>query len=126
LSYLFKGCGKDTPAVTADTKVQEEVKIDPVEQERLAIEKQKEERKKLIERQFSGWDGHHMALERAIKKLMNDPDSYEHVKTGYWDRGDHIVVNTTFRGKNSFGAMVLNTVEAKVSFDGTILELHQE
>lgn len=81
------------------------------------------ERKKRIERQFSAWDGSHRNLENVIKKAMNDPDSYEHAETVYWDRGDHLVVRTTYRGKNAFGGVVKNFVKAKVSLDGQILQI---
>lgn len=80
-------------------------------------------RQKLIEQQFSAWDGSHINLERAIKKSMNDPDSYEHDETKYWDRGDHLVVLTQFRGRNGFGGMVRNTVKAKVDMAGNIIEV---
>jgi len=94
---------------------------------KIKEEKQKqiaaEERKKKIESQFSAWDGSHRNLERVIKESMNDPDSYEHVKTVYWDRGDHLIVKTTFRGKNAFGGVVKNSVTAKVSLDGQVLQI---
>ncbi|WP_204230881.1 PH domain-containing protein [Aeromonas salmonicida] len=82
-----------------------------------------EARAKKLESQFSPWDGSHRALERAIKKSMNDPDSYEHVKTTYNDLGDSLIVSTTFRGKNGFGGVVKNTVVAQVDLDGNILEI---
>lgn len=80
-------------------------------------------RKKRIEQQFSGWDGAHRNLERFIKKAMHDPDSYDHDETVYWDMGDHLVVRTTYRGKNGFGGLVRNDVKAKVSLDGEILKI---
>lgn len=80
-------------------------------------------RKKMIEKQFSAWDGSHIQLERLIKKSMNDPDSYEHVKTVYSDHGNYLIVETTFRGRNAFNALILNTVRAKVALDGTVLKI---
>lgn len=94
-------------------------KVEEENQAKIAAE----ERKKRIERQFSAWDGSHNNLERLIKKAMNDPDSYEHDETVYWDRGDHLVVRTTYRGKNAFGGVVRNFVKAKVSLDGDILQI---
>lgn len=82
-----------------------------------------EERKKNIKSQFSAWDGSHRNLESVIKKSMNNPDSYDHAETIYWDRGDHLVVQTSFRGTNAFGGVVKNTVRAKVSLDGKILQI---
>ena len=83
----------------------------------------KAERKKKIEEQFSGWDGSHINLTQAIKQAMNDPKSYEHVETVYWDMNDHLIVQTKYRGNNAFGGKVLGMVKAKVSLDGQILEI---
>lgn len=80
-------------------------------------------RKERIERGFSAWDGSHLALTRIIKKSMNDPDSYEHDKTVYVDKGDHLIVQTTFRGKNAFGGVVRNSIMAKVGLDGSVIEI---
>ena len=101
-------------------------KADEAEQARKAEEKAllaEKARLKRIERQFSGWDGSHSGLERVIKRAMNDPDSYDHAETVYWDKGDHLIVKTTYRGKNAFGGVVKNFVTAKVSLDGQILEI---
>lgn len=94
-------------------------KIDVAAKAKLAAEA----RKKQIESQFSPWDGSHRNLERLIKKAMNDPDSYEHDETKYWDMGDHLVVQTTYRGKNAFGGIVRNFVKAKIDLDGQILQV---
>ncbi len=83
-------------------------------------------RKEKIESQFSAWDGSHSNLTTFIKNNMNDRKSYEHVKTVSWDNGNYLIVQTTFRGKNAFGALVLNTVKAKVSLDGEILEILEQ
>lgn len=82
-----------------------------------------EKRKQMIVEQFSSWDGSHINLTEAIKKNMNDPSSYEHVSTKYFDMGDHLKVVTEFRGTNSFGAKVKNTVIAQVGLDGHIIEI---
>lgn len=79
-----------------------------------------------IKEQFSVWDGSHVNLTKLIKKTMNDPDSYEHVETKYWIMKDHLIVNTTFRGKNGFGGMVQNTVKAKVSLDGENIQIIEQ
>jgi len=81
----------------------------------------KEARKKLIEKQFSGWDGSHYRFERLIKQAMNDPDSYEHVETRYLDMGSHIRVYCTFRGRNAFGGMVKNTKVADFDINGNFI-----
>ena len=89
-------------------------------------EKEKNERTEKIKRQFSSRDGSHRNLERFIKKSMHDPDSYDHVETVYSDRGDYLVVTTTFRGKNAFNAIIKDSLTAIVSLDGDIMEILDE
>lgn len=81
-------------------------------------------RRKVIEAQFSTWSGAHRELEKYIKTQMNDPDSYEHVETRYADKGDYIALTTTFRGKNKFGGVVKQTIRAKASISGELIEVY--
>jgi hypothetical protein len=90
---------------------------------KLQFYSQKAERDTKISRQFSVWDGDHIELKEVIKASMHDPDSYKHVGTVYWDKGDYLIVRTTFRGTNAFGAVVTNSVTAKVSIDGQVLSI---
>lgn len=85
-----------------------------------------EDREKEIETQFSAWDGSHVNLTKMIKESMNDPDSYDHVKTVYWDKGDHLIVLTTFRGKNAFGGIIKNSVRAKIGIHGNIIQILEQ
>ncbi len=87
---------------------------------------QEEQRNNMISSQFSLLDGSHKKLTRLIKNAMNDPDSYEHIETKYYDAGDYLVVVTSFRGTNAFGAVVKNTVKAKVSIDGSDIEILEQ
>ena len=80
-------------------------------------------RQEQIKSQFSAWDGSHRNLTKIIKKSMNDPKSYEHVETVYWDKGDHLLVQTTFRGKNAFGGVVKNTVTAQIDLNGNVVNV---
>jgi hypothetical protein len=84
------------------------------------------DRKKRLEGGFSAWDGSHCGLTKVIKESMNDPKSYEHVDTKYWDMGDHLVVTTTFRGKNAFGGVIKNWVKAKRDLDGNVLKVIEQ
>ena len=83
----------------------------------------KAERRDKINRQFSIWDGSHRNLTRYIKQKMNDPDSYEHIQTTWLDKKNYILVQTECRGKNAFGAKIINVVTAKVDLDGNILQI---
>lgn len=112
--------------VTFIEEVKEKERLQKEEAERVKKEAEAVERKKLIETQFSAWDGSHRNLTKAIKESMNDPDSYEHVETTYTDNGDHLIVLTKFRGKNGFGGTVLNAVKAKVSIEGDVLKILEQ
>jgi hypothetical protein len=102
------------------------------ERQRLAGERAAREeweraaRKERIESQFSAWDGAHRNLTMVIKASMNDPDSYKHDETTYWDMGDYLVVRTAFRGKNVFGGVVRNWVKAKVDLDGNVIAILEQ
>ncbi|WP_188457691.1 hypothetical protein [Psychroflexus planctonicus] len=93
------------------------------ERERQQKIKEQQERKKLIEAQFSPWDGSHLELTKLIKKSMNDPDSYEHIETRFKDENEYIFIITEFRGKNAFGGKVINSVSAKADVNGNIIEI---
>lgn len=82
----------------------------------------KSDREKIIAKAFDG-DGSHKELTKIIKATMNDPDSFQHVKSRYSDQGEHIIVQTTFRGKNAFGGVVTNWISAKCSINGHVLEI---
>jgi hypothetical protein len=72
---------------------------------------------------LSAWDGSHYQLEKAIKAILNDPKSYEHVRTSYSDLGDVIVVTTVFRAKNAFGGVITKSMTASFTFDGDFVEV---
>lgn len=84
---------------------------------------EKEKRIKNIEDQFSIRDGSHIKVESFIKKLMNNPDSYEHVRTKYIDNGDSLQIITTFRETNAFGGVVKETMRFKVDMNGNIIKI---
>lgn len=90
------------------------------------IEQKNKKRKEQLESQFSAWDGSHRNLTELIKKAMNDPGSYDHVETVYWDKGDYLIVMTKYRGNNAFGGKVLGMVKAKVSLNGDILQVIEQ
>ena len=91
--------------------------------ETIISEIKKETPEERISRHFSAWDGSHYGLTKVIKRSMNDPGSYEHVETVYWDKGGHLIVKTTFRGKNILGDVVKNQVTAEVDLDGNVIEI---
>lgn len=100
-------------------KEKEDVKVEAV-----VIQKTPQElRKEQIESQFSAWDGSHKKVVDEIKKQMKNPNSYEHIKTVYFDRekmDNMIKVVCEFRGTNAFNAVVKNTAEAIIDMNGNI------
>jgi hypothetical protein len=82
-----------------------------------------EKRAELIRDQFSRVSGYHKNLRWFVKENMKDPSSFEHVETSYSDKGDYLIVKMVYRGKNSFGALVIGSITAKVSLGGQILEI---
>lgn len=63
-------------------------------------------------------------VDNYLKPQMNDPKSYKEEKydvTYDYSKGEYIVT-ISFRGKNAFGATVLNTIRGSVKFteDGRV------
>lgn len=83
-------------------------------------------RQSRINEQFSGYDGRHYNLVSTVKDNMNDPGSFEHVKTQYgiYEKDSNkIVLYMEYRGKNAFGALVKDNITAIADLNGNILEL---
>lgn len=75
---------------------------------------------------FSPWNGSHYGLTMLIKQSMHNPSSYEHISTRHeWDtyEKNSLLVRTSYRGKNVFGALVKNRVVARVDLDGNVTEI---
>lgn len=70
---------------------------------------------------FSAWDGSHYGLVKAIKDKLHDANSFEHVETKFWDKGDHYVVIMKYRATNGFGAKVLNSAKAECDKSGNFI-----
>ncbi len=93
--------------------------------ERPAIKSiQKLTRSEKIDKQFSAWDGEHMKLASFIKRSMKDPASYDFISSSYSAEDDYLIVLIRYRGKNSFGAVVINSTKAKVDVEtGSVIEI---
>lgn len=76
-----------------------------------------------IQNQFSPWDGSHRKLTSFIKRNMNDPGSYKHINTLVVDKGTYLIVKTTYRGKNGFGAIVRGFISAIVDLNGNVTQI---
>ncbi len=121
----------EQPAEAAEKAEEVAVSVEEqaeVEEPRVLTEEEKvaaaaQQREAMIEAQFSSWDGSHRGLTAYIKKNMNDPKSYKHAETRYRDDGNFVTVQAKFRGTNAFGGVVMNTVVAKCSLSGQVLEI---
>jgi hypothetical protein len=78
-----------------------------------------------IKEQFSFWDGSHNNLVAFVKERMHNPKSFEHVETTFADGGiDYgVIVTMRYRGTNTFGAIVTNSITARVDINGNIIEI---
>ncbi|KLU66783.1 hypothetical protein DEAC_c14510 [Desulfosporosinus acididurans] len=94
----------------------EEAAVKKKEAEEKAAADAKAAYKKWVDSQFSAWDGSNRYLVDLLKKNLNDPKSFEHVETKYWDRGDYLIIKMSYRAKNAFGGLILQNVTAKSDY----------
>lgn len=74
----------------------------------------------VFQNNFSGWNGAYRPLEKLIKKSMNDDSSYKHVETMsqlLLGKDPHAVVKTKFKGTNAYGAVVTQTIAARINIE---------
>ncbi|CDH23638.1 hypothetical protein [Xenorhabdus bovienii] len=81
---------------------------------------------------FSSWDGSYRPLTKIIKENMHDESTYKHHDTTTRrvrssDNKLYAIIKTTFSGTNLYGAMVKQSLTAKVDIKtGEIIELVPE
>lgn len=132
--------GKLTDAEKAEIKKKEEAKRleeekvkeearkqavkDAEETEKKMKEKaNKEEYEKWIKEQFSVWDGSCKKIKDMTIQSLNDPDSFKHISTKYWEQADmkSIIISMEFTAKNGFGGTIRSIAKGTLSrSDGTI------
>lgn len=74
-----------------------------------------------VEKLFSSWDGSLPGLKDYVKNQMNDPDSFEHVETGWKILNDGLHIRMKYRGNNAYGSKILDEINVKTDFQGNIL-----
>lgn len=75
----------------------------------------------------SQWDGSSIALVENVKANMHDAKSFELVDNKIYDTGSdtlHIIMQ--YRGKNAFGATVIEQVKAEQTLNGNIIKLSKD
>jgi hypothetical protein len=80
-------------------------------------------RKSNMDALLSDVDGSLPTLVTYVKKQMENPNSFEHVETGWMDKGDFLQVRMIYRGENMYGAIVTNTIVAECSRSGKVLRV---
>ena len=114
----------DSLASIADANNDSIAKIKTAKDDSIAkVAEQKADRIKLIQKPLLA-DGSHLYLVDYLKQHMNDPESFQHVSTQQFDNGNTITVKMSYRGKNSFGALVISSVTAETRLDGTIISIN--
>lgn len=95
------------------------------EEEKInAAAKKVADHKKWVDDLFSPWDGSCRDLVQLVKDNMNDPDSFKHVETRYSNNeDDSVTIIMKYRGKNGFGGVVTEYVEAKVDYTTNIISI---
>jgi hypothetical protein len=97
------------------------------EAEKLAQEKAEAERQAAADAArrkagfhcLSAWDGSHTGVKSAIKGVMREPSSFEHIETRITpvnEDGNH-VLTMTYRARNGFGGMNVSTALVTVRND---------
>ena len=83
-----------------------------------------------INAQFSPWDGSHRGLVEQVKRILNDPSSFEHLETktlrgGSWP--ETFLVRMDYTAKNAFGGRLRKFVLVEVSSEsGLIIKVLNE
>jgi hypothetical protein len=65
-------------------------------------------------------------FEVYVKQNMNDADSYEEVSYDYSYHSTYFIILLKYRGKNGFGAKVINYIKAKTDLDGNVIAVLDE
>ena len=81
-------------------------------------------RKEKIEQQFAQ-DGSHLKLKNYVVSMFDAEEAFEHVKTSYIDKKDHIFVIMTYQVISDRELFALEQIAAKVDEDGDILDLEK-
>ena len=102
--------------------VKDSINREKKERHDLAVRERQRER---IKENFSDVTGENYDLGYYIKNNLHDPESYEHVKTSWVQMDSAVLVYTTIRAKNGFGAKRLVSYEAGMSFDNQLLYIKE-
>lgn len=98
---------------------------DEAERKRLEAGKEWQEKNLGTYKGIFAADGRCGELCALVKQGMHDPGSFDHVKTEKVKEADHYAVTMAYRGKNRFGALVLEQVTADVYPNGGVANVRK-
>ena len=73
---------------------------------------------------FVPWSGRHIKFSRKIKDGLSDPNSFEHVKTTYFEKGDTLVITMHYKALDSDGLKKQYVTAAEYTNDGNFVEIY--
>ncbi|MBA5246567.1 hypothetical protein H1R16_10235 [Marnyiella aurantia] len=94
-----------------------------VQKEEIEIEIKKIRSQKWAKKNINALDNSNPKLERAVKKVMNDDKSFEHVSTKYSFTKNEVIATMTYRGSNAFGAKVIEQITGTFDYDGNLVSV---
>ena len=105
--YLIASCGSDDPHA---------IPYDEFGSNAPAKSWQMTEEKRKGLHCLSSWDGSNRSVVTNVKYKMKDPKSFDHISTSITpvSNGQHTVI-MSYRGRNGFGGMVVETEYTTVS-----------
>ena len=91
----------------------------------MDADRQAEKAKDMEEEVFAPGLGRCYSLEQYVQDRMNNPSSFEHVRTTHATYPDHYTVILKYRGTNKFGAVVTEAVQADLDLKGNVISILQ-
>ena len=102
----------------------EKTKVEATQEPEVKLTYREEFDKKFM----SGWDGSYRPVEKYLKANLNDPSSLEIVNT--WNNGMNkdstFSIKTVYRARNSFNALVKESIYCNVDINGKLSEIRSE
>jgi hypothetical protein len=101
-----------------------ETKVQPVEEPQIVLTYKEQFDKK----NFSELFGYYKPVEKYLKANLNDPSSLEIDKTFNlgMNKDSTFATKTTFRARNAFNALVLQSMYCNIDIDGNLSEVRIE
>lgn len=94
-----------------------------VQREEIEIEIKSIKSLQWAKKNINAWDNSNPKLERAVKKAMRNPKSYEHIATEFSYNKNNVTAIMQYRGENGFGGMSIEKVKGVFDYDGDLLEI---